>query len=223
MKDITIGGPHAGLLYALSIITGAVLVFQIQPIAGKDLLPYFGGGASVWTTCMFFFQTMLLAGYGYAHVLTSHVSPRHQSALHSLLLLASLPLLPLSFLIDGSALATSSPGPLIWMVLFVSIGVPFVMLASTAPLVQRWSSLTRPGHSPYHLYALSNAGALLALVTYPFFIEPLISLDGQTLVWSIGYAIFVLVTGAVCGHVWSRRNCVAETAPAAASRHAHVD
>ncbi len=226
MKKINIGVSHAGLLYALSILTGAFLVFQIQPIAGKYLLPYFGGGASVWTACMFFFQTMLLAGYGYAHVLTTHVSPRRQPALHGLLLLASLPLLPLSFLIDGSALSTSSPGPLIWMVLLVSIGFPFVMLASTAPLVQRWSSLTRPGHSPYRLYALSNAGALLALVTYPFLIEPLVSLNGQTVVWSIGYAIFVLVTGAVCAHVWSRRIPVAETVrnerePAGAKGHAN--
>ncbi len=210
MKNNTQGVPYAGPVYALSIVTGAVLVFQIQPIAGKYLLPYFGGGASVWTTCMFFFQTMLLAGYGYAHVLTVHVRQRHQPALHALLLLASLPLLPLSFLIDGTALATANPGMLIWTVLLVSIGFPFVMLASTAPLVQRWSSLTRPDHSPYRLYALSNAGALLALVSYPFLIEPRISLDGQTMVWSIGYGLFVLVTAGVCGHVWSRRTGVAQ-------------
>jgi hypothetical protein len=185
-------------------------VFQIQPIVGKLLLPSFGGGASVWTTCMFFFQSMLLAGYGYAHLLTNIPQPRRQAVVHASLLVISMLFLPVS--IAGAEFSAGTPNPvtLIFLALLVSIGFPFVMLASTAPLVQKWSSITRPLHSPYRLYALSNAGALLALLGYPLLIEPNMSLRTQSIVWSVGYAAFVVAILAAARLVWVRHDRAAK-------------
>lgn len=192
------------MIYAVAISTGAVLVFQVQPIAGKFLLPVFGGGAAVWTTCMFFFQTMLLGGYAYAHWLTSSLTPRNQAALHGALLLLSALLLPLGFSI-GEPVSEEHPNALIWTTLLTTIGFPFVMLASTAPLMQRWSSMTRPTRSPYRLYALSNFGALLALLTYPVLIEPNLALEAQSVAWSAGYGLFLLLSLFACRLLWQSR------------------
>lgn len=200
-------------IYAVAVLSGAALVFQIQPIAGKFLLPVFGGGAAVWTTCMFFFQSMLLSGYGYAHWLTSSLAPRSQAVFHATLLLLSALLLPLGFSMgepfDESFAGGRHPNSLIWIALLSSIGFPFVMLASTAPLMQRWSSITRPARSPYRLYALSNFGALLALLTYPLLVEPNLSLDAQTLAWSAGYLLFLLLSLLACRLLWLRRGAAA--------------
>jgi hypothetical protein len=196
LKNSRSGAP----VYGTAVLAGAALVFQIQPIAGKLLLPSFGGGASVWTTCMFFFQSMLLAGYAYAHLLSRIPEPRRQAGVHVALLLVSLLFLPVGVAGEELAASTGNPVSLIFLVLLMSIGVPFVMLASTAPLIQKWSSITRPGHSPYRLYALSNAGALLALLSYPLLVEPNMSLRTQSLVWSAGYAAFVI---ALLGAAWT--------------------
>lgn len=201
----------------MAVFAGAVLVFQIQPIAGKFLLPAFGGGASVWTACLFFFQSMLLAGYSYAYLLTATLKPGNQAIVHGLLLVLSAVFMPLSFAIAGADINTSNPGGSIWVVLLMSLGFPFTVLASSAPLFQRWSSITRPARSPYRLYALSNAGALLALVTYPLFIEPNMSLRGQTIVWSVGYGIFVLFSLAACRLLWQRRRRTPEQVPVVAA------
>jgi len=204
-------------LYAAAVLAGAVLVFQVQPIAGKFLLPTFGGGASVWTTCMFFFQTMLLAGYAWAHGLTSALPVRLQPLLHGTLLLVSAAFLPLSFSVVAGDAASRAPGGLIWTALLASLGLPFLLLASTAPLVQRWSSITRPSRSPYHLYALSNAGALAALLSYPALVEPAFSLRGQTALWTAGYVLFLLASLAVCAVVL-RHSRTAAGGAASASR-----
>jgi hypothetical protein len=195
-------------LYGVAILTGAALVFQIQPIAGKLLLPSFGGGASVWTACMFFFQSMLLAGYAYAHLLTRFSRPRSQVAVHALLLLLSMLFLPVGFAAAESDIAAQDPAVRILLALLASIGAPFVILASTAPLIQRWSTLTRPGRSPYRLYAMSNGGALFALLTYPLLVEPNLSLRTQAIVWSTGYGLFVAVMLAASGLVWRHRDAV---------------
>jgi hypothetical protein len=204
-------GPQAvsrrdAIVYAAAVLVGAALVFQIQPIAGKLLLPVFGGGASIWTTCMFFFQSMLLAGYGYAHLMTTALRPRHQAVTHGALLLLSAAFLPVEFTAETLDSSASNPGSLIFLVLLLAIGFPFVMLASTAPLIQRWASMTRPTRTPYRLYALSNAGALLALLTYPLLVEPHVSLQAQTVAWSTGYGAFLLASLAACRMVWQRRD-----------------
>lgn len=203
-------------VYSIAVLTGAALVFQIQPIAGKFVLPLFGGGAAVWTTCMFFFQAMLLAGYAYAHWLTTTLTPGNQAALHGALLLLSAMLLPVGFPVDGPEPGAGDPNVLIWLALLSTIGFPFVMLSATAPLMQRWASITRPARSPYGLYALSNAGALLALLTYPVLVEPNLSLEGQGFAWSGGYLLFLVASLAGCRLLW-RRNETA--APPSAAMH----
>ena len=191
------------LVYGTAVLAGAGLVFQIQPIAGKLLLPSFGGGASVWTTCMFFFQSMLLAGYGYAHLLTRLLpEPRRQAIVHASLLVISMLFLPVSIAAEEFPGGTSNPATLIVLALLVSIGFPFAMLASTAPLIQKWSSLTRPARSPYRLYALSNVGALLALLSYPLLVEPNMSLRTQSLAWSVGYVGFVVALLTAAWLIW---------------------
>jgi hypothetical protein len=201
------------LVYGTAVLAGAGLVFQIQPIAGKLLLPSFGGGASVWTTCMFFFQSMLLAGYGYAHLLTRIPEPRRQAMVHASLLVISMLFLPVGIAAEEVPGGAPNPATLIVLALLVSIGFPFAMLASTAPLIQKWSSITRPGRSPYRLYALSNIGALLALLSYPLLIEPNMSLRTQSLVWSMGYVGFVVALLVAARLVWVRHDLAAERLP----------
>lgn len=198
-------------VHAAAVLAGAALVFQIQPIVGKLLLPTFGGGASVWITCMFFFQGMLLAGYGYTHILTS-LHPRRQAVVHAVLLVISLLFLPVSTAAEGMDTAVANPGWLILLVLLGAIGMPFVMLASTAPLIQRWSSLTRPSRAPWRLYALSNAGALAALLTYPFLVEPHMALRAQTLTWSAGYLTFLVASLTACRMLWVRQETAGRAA-----------
>lgn len=218
-QEITSGAEGGAAIYGLAVLVGAALVFQVQPIAGKFLLPVFGGGEAVWTTCMFFFQSMLLAGYGYAHWLTSSLAPRGQAALHAALLMLSAFLLPLGFAIEQPAAGDDRPNTLIWIALLSTIGFPFVMLASTAPLMQRWLSIIRPARSPYRLYALSNFGALLALLTYPLLVEPNLTLDAQTRAWSAAYALFLLLSLLACRLLWLRH----ETAqPLTANHGRHV-
>ena len=192
-------------IYGLAVLTGAALVFQVQPIAGKFLLPIFGGGAAVWTTCMFFFQSMLLVGYAYAYWLTAALAPKGQAMLHGSLLLVSAILLPFGFSVEDPGDSGGHPNAMIWFALLSTIGFPFVMLAATAPLMQRWASITRPTRSPYGLYALSNVGALVALLTYPVLVEPNLSLDGQGIGWSAGYVLFLVMSLAACRILWRER------------------
>ena len=161
------------LRFGLTIFLSAFLLFQVQPLIGKAILPWFGGGPAVWTTCLLFFQLTLLIGYGYAHVTSSRLGLRAQSRLHLALLGVSLFLLPIT------------PSPELWkpspddpptrqilLLLIGTIGLPYLLLSSTGPLIQRWFSAANPVRSPYRLYALSNIGSLLALLTYPVLVEP---------------------------------------------------
>lgn len=157
-------------------------------MSSKLLLPRLGGAPAVWTTCLLFFQAALLAGYGYAHVSIRILGTRRQAVLHAILVAASLAFIPVS-------LSDAAPPPgdagAAWLLglLTTSIGVPFVLLASGAPLAQRWLADTSSGRDPYHLYAASNLGSLLALLSYPFVVEPLVTLSGQTTAWSAFYAV----------------------------------
>ncbi|MBI3468631.1 MAG: fused MFS/spermidine synthase [Planctomycetes bacterium] len=181
--------------YALTIFLSAFLLFLVQPLIGKYILPWFGGTPAVWTTCMLFFQVLLLGGYAYAHLLADRVAPRVQGSIHLALLglsLLFLPIAPKEFL---KPTGSESPQFQILLLLLVTIGAPYLMLSSTGPLLQSWFSRTHAGRSPYRLYSLSNVGSLLALLCYPFLVEPYVRLWHQAMAWSIGFALFVLLCG----------------------------
>jgi uncharacterized membrane protein (UPF0136 family) len=185
------------LLFAVTIFLGAFLLFQVQPLIGKQVLPWYGGGAGVWTVCLLFFQLALLAGYGYAHALAEYVRPRRQATLHAVVLLGSLALLPILPRAAWKPTGAEAPTAHLLLLLVAHIGVPFVLLASTGPLLQRWFSQTYADRSPYRLYALSNAASLLALLTYPVVFEPTVALPAQGRLWGIAYACYALLGVAV--------------------------
>jgi SAM-dependent methyltransferase len=189
-------------LYAVTIFLGAFLLFQVQPLIGKYILPWFGGGPTVWTTCMLFFQAALLAGYAYAHVIRTRLAPRTQAIAHTCLLLAAavvLPILPSSVWKPEGG---TDPTWRILIILAASVGLPYFALSATSPLLQAWFSMTHPGASPYRLYALSNAGSLLALASYPFVIEPLLRLKNQSRAWSVAFVAFAVLCVVTAIRLW---------------------
>jgi len=190
----------------VTIFAGAFLLFQVQLLIGKYILPWFGGTPSVWTACLLFFQVLLLGGYAYSHFVAMRLPPRKQSFLHSgFLILSVLLLILLSFywtspITPGSAWkpqADSNPTLLIFRFLFVGIGLPFFLLSTTGPLLQHWFSQNNPGASPYRLYSLSNLGSLLGLLSYPFLVEPNLSLHTQAWFWSLAYMLFAVLCTAI--------------------------
>jgi hypothetical protein len=184
------------LLYGATMFLSAFLLFLVQPLIGKYILPWFGGTPAVWTTCMLFFQVLLLGGYSYAHALAGRWPLRRQALVHLFLVSATV-VAVLYFSIFPSAawkpLDGQSPVLRILGLLLVSIGAPYLLLSSTAPLMQSWFSRTRPETSPYRLYALSNLGSLLAILSYPLLIEPSITLSRQASIWSWLYVAFALM------------------------------
>jgi hypothetical protein len=190
------------LSQGVTVLLGAALLFQIQPVVGKLLLPWYGGAASVWATCIFYFQIMLLAGYTYAHFLSAALRARTQVLVHSGLIVFSLTILPISMNNAAPWLPDELPAIRILLSLTVSIGVPIFVLASTAPLIQSWSTVIAPTHSVYRLYSISNIGALVALASYPFLLEPNLSLRAQTNVWSLLYAGYAISTLLVSRDLW---------------------
>jgi len=169
------------------------------------ILPWFGGSAAVWTMCMLFFQALLLAGYAYAHLLTEKIrSKRAQVAVHVTLLAAAVMSLPIAPSPAWKPLGGEEPVAYIVQVLAVSVGLPYFLLASTSPLVQAWFSRARPGTDPYRLFALSNAASLLALVGYPFLIEPWLAGHDQVSLWSCGFVAFAAVSAFVAGSTPAR-------------------
>jgi hypothetical protein len=184
------------ILLPVTIFLSAFLLFQVQPIIGRYVLPWFGGGPAVWTNCMLFFQVMLLAGYAYAHWLGSTRNRKLSPGIHIGLLAVSLLFLPIAPRADLWKPASSDdPSGRILLLLAATVGVPYLLLSSTTPLLQRWFHLTRDGKSPWRLYALSNFGSLLALLSYPFVFEPFLRLHTQTFLWSALYAVFVVLCG----------------------------
>src|ERR1043165_7136686 len=173
------------LFFAPPIFLSAFLLFCCEPMVGKMMLPLLGGAASVWITCLLFFQLMLLAGYGYAHALERYANIRKQMVVHSGLMLAALIFLPMQFSTRPDAAAANHP--ILWLLgqLIRTVGVPFGVVSTTAPLLQNWLSKTRAtsGKDPYFLYAISNAGSLLALLSYPLFIEPRFGVHLQSKGW----------------------------------------
>jgi spermidine synthase len=164
----------------------------VQPLIARLILPWFGGSAAVWTTCMLFFQALLLAGYAYAHWLTRLSNKRAEAVIHTVLLLAAAATLPIAPGEAWKPLGTEEPVTRILLLLGASVGLPYFLLASTSPLLQAWFSRARPGENPYRLFAVSNLASLLALVGYPFLVEPFLGGVQQVQVWSWLFAAFAL-------------------------------
>lgn len=184
------------LIYALTIFTSAFLLFLVQPIMAKQILPWFGGSAAVWTTCLMFFQLVLLAGYAYADWTVRFLKPRPQVMLHVALIIVSLISLPI---IAGSGWKPGGEEDPTWLILGLlaaTIGLPYFLLSTTGPLLQAWFARSFPNASNvYRLFALSNGASLIALVAYPFVVEPYISTHEQSIGWSFGYALFAVLCG----------------------------
>jgi SAM-dependent methyltransferase len=185
------------MLYAATIFTSAFLLFAIQPILAKAILPWFGGTAAVWITCMVFFQTLLLGGYLYAHLTIRYVPARFQGRLHAGLLTLALLQLPVSPDARWKPAAGDDPTARIVLLLAATVGLAYLLLSATGPLLQAWYSRETGQSFPHRLYALSNVGSMLALFAYPVAIEPGLSLKGQTATWSGGFVLFAILCGAV--------------------------
>ena len=181
--------------YGLTIFLSAFLLFQVQPLIGKMILPWFGGSAAVWTTCMLFFQLVLLLGYFYSHWVVRYLTPYRQSLVHGSLLFISLMLIPISPSLDWKPMGAENPTLRILGLLTVSIGLPYFVLSTTGPLLQAWFARERFGVVPYRLFALSNFGSMLALLAYPIAVEPVFPTLWQSYLWSGLYACFVLACG----------------------------
>jgi hypothetical protein len=179
--------------YAVTIFVSAFLLFQVQPLIGRFILPWFGGGPSIWTSCMLFFQILLLGGYLYAHLISVKLKPRTQVLTHLSLLAVSLVFLPIAPSDAWKPVADQSPLLQILLLLLATVGGPYFMLSSTGPLMQKWFSQSSPGQSPWRLYALSNIGSLLALLSYPFVFEPWLALRQQVWSWSVVYGAYVVL------------------------------
>ena len=183
------------LIYASTIFISAFLLFQVQPIIAKIILPWFGGAAAVWSVCLLFFQTVLLIGYLYAHFLTQNFRPRVQAWIHAVLLAASFLVLPILPRGHWRPSGTADPAFRVLLVLAVTVGLPYFLLSSTSPLLQAWQTRARRGAIPYRLYALSNAGSLLGLLSYPLLVEPRSSTARQAAGWSVLYMCAAVLCG----------------------------
>ncbi|HYN82828.1 MAG TPA: fused MFS/spermidine synthase [Gemmatimonadaceae bacterium] len=204
-------------LFSLAALTSAFLLFWVEPLFAKLVLPLLGGSPAVWNTCLMFFQAMLLLGYLYAHVSSRYLDPRRQALTHVGLL--ALALLSLPVAIPGGWTPPASGNVIPWLLLLltIAVGAPFMVLAATAPLLQRWmSSLDHPAaENPYTLYAASNAGSLVGLLAFPFVMEPNLRLGQQSRLWSVSYVAALVLVGACAWVVWKRSRSVAP-APLAA-------
>jgi len=182
-------------VFAATIFISAFLLFEVQPLIAKQILPWFGGSAAVWTTCMLFFQVALLLGYSYAHATSRFLRPHQQAWLHIGLLatsLLALPIIPASW---WKPAGSDDPLFRILGLLGATIGLPYLLLSSTSPLLQSWLSRKNAGSVPYRLFALSNLGSMLALLSYPVLIEPRLASGEQAWSWSAGYAAFAILCG----------------------------
>jgi energy-converting hydrogenase Eha subunit C len=203
-------------LFAITLFLSSGLLFWVQPMVGKMVLPALGGTPAAWNTCMVFFQAGLLLGYAYAHLTAARLGTRGQMLVHLVLLLLPLLILPVTL---QSESPPAEANAVVWLlgVLALSVGLPFVLVASSGPLLQRWfaGSADARARDPYFLYAASNLGSLLALVSYPVLIEPNLTLSEQSLTWTAGYATLAALV-AVAGFIVRRPSPVPESIPARA-------
>ncbi len=208
----------ARALYGCTIFLSAFLLFLIQPIFAKLILPWFGGSAAVWTTCLVFFQVALLAGYSYSYAIVRGLRPWHQVAVHAGLLAAALFLLPVIPGAHWRPNGAANPAFSILALLAVVPGLPYFLLSTTGPLLQAWFARAWPSAHPYRLFALSNAGALAALAAYPVLIEPQIPTRAQAIWWSGAFAVFAALCVATAWATGrSLKKGVASSRPVSAS------
>jgi len=194
-------------LYAVTIFLSAFLLFQVQPLIAKMILPWFGGSAAVWSASLLFFQLLLLAGYAYAHVSIRFLKPRVQMLVHVVLLLGSCALLPILPNPVWRPSQAGDPTARILLLLTATIGLPYFLLSSTSPLLQAWLVRRTGSKVPYRLFALSNFGSMLALVSFPFLVEPTLATRQQAFWWSGGYIVFALLCAFTA---WASRAASAE-------------
>jgi hypothetical protein len=205
------------ILFSITALTSALLLFWAEPLFAKMVLPLLGGAPAVWNTCLMYFQAMLLLGYLYAHLTSRYLGVRRQVWVHVALLAIALVALPIGIPQDWTP--PESGNVIAWLVVLLTVGVgaPFLVLTATAPLLQRW--LSRSDHpaaaSPYMLYAASNAGSFIGLLAFPILLEPHIRLSAQSRLWSGGYAVALILT-AICGVLVSKRLILSGTGVTAA-------
>ena len=205
------------LVFAGTIFASSFSLFLVQPLIAKQILPWFGGTAAVWAVCMVFFQVVLLAGYAYSDWLSRRLTPHHQVLLHATLLTASLIFLPIVAKTQWKPTGAEDPTLLILGLLISTIGLPYFLLSTTGPLIQSWVARANLGAHVYRYFSLSNMSSLLALICYPFLIEPHTALLTQAYGWSVGFAAFVVLC-AFSG-VLFLRHCKNFPPPAHATRH----
>jgi spermidine synthase len=198
--------PWSFLPFALTIFTSAFLLFQVQPLLSKQILPWFGGSPAVWTTAMLFFQTLLCLGYLYAHALAKVPSRQTQARIHVFLLV--LAALLASRVLPGTELRPESPDSPVFQVLLIlgaSVGLPYFCLATTGPLVQHWFTSTAHASSVFRLYALSNVGSFLALLSFPYVLEPWLEQQEMGQLWTAGFWVFALLCLPVALGAWQNK------------------
>jgi SAM-dependent methyltransferase len=201
------------MIHAATIFLSSFLLFLVQPLIARLILPWFGGTAAVWTTCMLFFQTVLLAGYAYAHATNARFAPRTQALVHTILLVAALAMLPIAPDERWKPLGEEEPVSHILVLLVATVGLPYFLLSATSPLLQAWFARARPGEDPYRLFAISNLASVLALVGYPFVVEPYLGNQDQVRIWSILFGVFALLCAGV-SWIGIGRSAVPQSAPA---------
>jgi hypothetical protein len=201
------------LLYGVAIFASAFLLFQVEPIISKIILPWFGGAAAVWAVCLLFFQVVLLLGYSYAHFVARKFQAGAQRSIHGVILLLGLLALHIAPRNAWKPTGPEHPIGRILLLLCAAVGLPFFLLSTSTPLLQAWYSHRRMGPAPYRFYALSNAGSMLALLSYPLVIEPWISTSHQATAWSIAFACVVVLCAAITLLPQARRASNPDSAP----------
>ena len=191
---------------AVTIFVGAFLLFQVQPLISKMILPWFGGSPAVWTTCMLFFQTALLLGYCYTDRLVHVQRSRWRLGIHLALLIVAVCLLPITRAESFQPADSSHPTWKILVLLGCSVGLPYLAVSTTGPLVQVWFAAAYPDRSPYRLYALSNVGSLAALLSYPVLVEPFFSTRTQGYIWSAMFLVYAAMTGWLAFSIWNNES-----------------
>ena len=195
------------VLFAGTLFISASLMFVLQPLFGKLLLPLLGGSPAVWNTCMVFYQSILFLGYLYAHTISTRFDQHRQIQIHAVIILISFLALPVA--LPENTVPPTESNPTFWLLwtLFLAIGLPYFVVSTTAPLVQKWFANVghHTSHDPYYLYAASNTGSLIALLSYPFLLEPAIGLANQKTYWSIGYLMLCLLVAACAFVLWKTR------------------
>jgi len=199
------------IVFTISMFVSATLLFLVEPMLAKMALPLLGGTPAVWNTCLVFFQAVLLAGYLYGYSAIKWLTRRTQIVVHVALALTILAFLPPRIPADWEPPATSNPALAILLMLSVAVGLPFFLLSSSTPILQRWFAQSghKSANDPYFLYAASNAGSLVGLLGYPFLLEPWLRLGAQSNLWSYGYALFVILTIACGALIWRAKPCIA--------------